>query len=70
MASGWEATHCRGPGVPFCQAGLGVYHQAGLWSEAEEGPEFWWGPPSPLGTALTLAGLGHAERRRDRGRGG
>lgn len=54
-----------------CSPGRANAHgQARVWSEAGEGPELWWSPPpSPVGTALTLAGLGHAERR-GRGRGG
>lgn len=62
----------RGPGASVHQGGLSARGQAGVWSTAGEGPELWRSPPpSPVGTALTLAGLGHAERRRrGRGRGG
>lgn len=68
---GWRAAPCcRRPGTPVHQAGPSAHGQARVWSEAGEGPELWRSPPpSPVGTALTLAGLGHAERR-GRGRGG
>lgn len=67
---GGAAPCCTGPGTPVHQAGPSAHGQARVWSEAGEGPELWRSPPpSPVGTALTLAGLGHEERR-GRGRGG
>lgn len=65
-------SRCRGPGKSSVhRAGPSARGQAGVCSTAGEGPELWRSsPPSPVGTVLTLAGLGHVERRRGRGRGG
>lgn len=69
----WEEARPQGTGSgPRAgRAGVGeaLLLQRAQWSAAGEGPELWRSPPpSPVGTALTLAGIGHAERRR-RGRG-
>lgn len=67
---GWGLPPAAEGPAPVHRAGPSAHGQARVWSEAGEGPELWRSPPpSPVGTALTLAGLGHAERR-GRGRGG